>query len=247
MDSLTVSLAFSLITAAVSAVFAFLVLRRWAEKHRPHLLAWGIGLLLYCLGALCQAILAVTWNPTAYSLWYWAGAIAVAPWLGQGTVYLLVRRGNIARNVQMALVLISLMTLPWALFLTPLDGSAWHPGVNLVAITNDVMLKGGVRGFVPVMNIWGTVALVGGALYSARLFRRKQIMRNRMLGNWLIAAGALFPALGGALIRLGVPELKYPGEMIGVILIFAGFLLATQATDEVAKAPPASARARQAR
>jgi hypothetical protein len=243
MSELSVSLVFSVVTAIVSAAFAVLVLRRWWEKRRPHELAWGIGLLLYFLGALSQAVLAVTWSPTFYALWYWAGAIAVAPWLGQGTVYLLVRRGNIARNVQMALVLVSLMTLPWALFLTPLDGSAWHPGVNLVAITNEIMQKGGVRAFVPIMNIWGTVALVGGALYSARLFRRKQIMRNRMIGNWLIAAGALFPAFGGALIRLGVPELKYPGEMIGVILIFAGFLLASQAVDEVAaKKPTAAAR-----
>ncbi|MFO7322369.1 MAG: hypothetical protein DIU68_011600 [Chloroflexota bacterium] len=247
MDSLTVSLVFSLITAVVSAVFAVMVLRRWHEKHRPHLLAWGIGLLLYFLGAVGQAVLAVTWSPLFYSLWYWAGAIAVAPWLGQGTIYLLVRRGNIARNIHMALILVSLMTLPWALFLTPLDSSAWYPGVNLVSITNEVMQKGGVRGFVPVMNIWGTVALVGGALYSARLFRRKQILRNRMLGNWLIAAGALFPAMGGALIRLGVPDLKYPGEMLGVILIFVGFLLATQATDEPAKTSPASAHAQQAR
>lgn len=242
MPTVSLALIFSLITAAVSGVFAFVVLRRWAAKRRPHELAWGIGLLLYFLGALSQAVLAVTWSPVFYALWYWAGAIAVAPWLGQGTVYLLVRRGNIARNVQMALVLVSLMTLPWALFLTPLDGSAWHPGVNLVAITNEVMQKGGVRAFVPVMNIWGTVALVGGALWSARLFRRKQIMRNRMIGNWLIAGGALFPAFAGALIRLGVPELKYPGEMIGVILIFAGFVLASQAVDEVANKPRASAR-----
>ena len=153
MDSLTVSLVFSLITAVVSAVFAVMVLRRWHEKHRPHLLAWGIGLLLYFLGAVGQAVLAVTWSPLFYSLWYWAGAIAVAPWLGQGTIYLLVRRGNIARNIHMALILVSLMTLPWALFLTPLDSSAWYPGVNLVSITNEVMQKGGVRGFVPVMNI----------------------------------------------------------------------------------------------
>ncbi len=244
MQALSVSLVFSLITAAVSAVFAAVVLRRWWEKRRPHELAWGIGLLLYFLGALSQAVLAVTWNPTFYALWYWAGAIAVAPWLGQGTVYLLVRRGSIARNVQMALVLVSLMTLPWALFLTPLNPAAWHPGVNLVAITNDILQKGGVRAFVPIMNIWGTVALVGGALYSARLFRRKQIMRNRMIGNWLIAAGALFPAFAGALIRLGVPELKYPGEMIGVILIFAGFVLASQAVDEVAARKPSAAARR---
>lgn len=246
MSYLSVSLVFSAITAVVSAVFALIVLRRWREKHRPHLLAWGVGLVLYFIGAFSQAVLAVTWSPLLFALWYWSGAIAVAPWLGQGTIYLLVRRGSIARNVQMALLLVCIMTLPWALFLTPLNGSAWQPGVNLISIVNDVMQKGGVRGFVPVMNIWGTAALVGGALYSARLFRRKQIMPNRMLGNWLIAAGGLLPALGGALIRLGIPELKYAGEMLGVILIFIGFTIATNPNlpDEIAASARPAPRAR---
>ncbi len=231
---LSVSLIFSTITAVVSGAATVFVFRRWAEKHRPHLAAWGIGLLLFFIGALSQAILAVTWSPFVFALWYWCGALAAPPWLGQGTIYLLVRRGSIARNVQMALLLVCIMTLPWALFLTPLDGSAWHPGVNLLAIINSIMQKGGVRGFVPVMNVWGTVALVGGAIYSARLFRRKQILRSRVVGNWLIAAGGLLPALGGVLISVGVPDLKYLGDMLGVILIFAGFLVATQASDEPA-------------
>lgn len=240
MDGLSsVAFWFSFITAAVSAVFAFFVFSRWREKHRPHLLAWGIGLTLYFIGAAAQAVLALTWSPLAYALFYWCGALAVAPWLGQGTIYLLVRQGSIARNVQMALLLVCIMTLPWALLLTPLNGSEWHPGVNLLTLTDSIMQKGGVRGFVPVMNIWGTVALVGGAIYSARLFRRKQIMKNRMIGNLIIAAGGLLPALGGALLRLNIPDLKYPGEMLGVILIFIGFLMATNTPDDV---PAASKR-----
>ncbi len=100
------------------------------------------------------------------------------------------------------------------------------------------MQKGGVRAFVPVMNVWGTIALVGGALYSARLFNRKQILRSRMVGNWLIAAGGLLPALGGALIRLNLVELNYVGIMLGVILIFRGYLMTANAPDEAKPAPP---------
>jgi len=47
---------------------------------------------------------------------------------------------------------------------------------------------------------------------------------------WLIAAGGLLPATGGTLIRLGEPSFKYLAELGGVILIFAGFLLATRQT-----------------
>ncbi|MDL1900340.1 hypothetical protein FBR02_06180 [Anaerolineae bacterium CFX9] len=230
--AITLPLILSVVTAIISAIFAVIVFSRWREKRRPHLIAWSIGLALYFIGSFSQVVLYFTWSQPFFALWYWSGALAVAPWLGQGTIYLLVRRGNIARNVQMALILICVMTLPWALLLTPMDGSAWRPGVDVTTIINDVMQRGGVRGFSPVMNIWGTVALVGGAVYSARLFRRKQIMRNRMVGNLLIATGGILPAFGGSLIRLGIPELKYAGEMLGVILIFIGFLLATNVPED---------------
>jgi hypothetical protein len=231
----------SVISTTVTGVFAAIVLKRWNEKRRPHLLAWGIGLALYCLGTFSQVVLAVTWSPLFFGLWYWCGALMVAPWLGQGTAYLLIRRGSIARNIQMALLLVAVMTLPWTLFFTDFNAEAWHKGTDITEIYRDfenadgtvqpgIMqgeARGTVRFFSPIMNTWGTLLLVGGAIYSARLFRRKQIMRNRMVGNWYIALGGLLPALGGVFIRLGDPSFKYLGEMAGAILIFIGFLLAT--------------------
>ena len=40
-----------------------------------------------------------------------------------------------------------------------------------------------------LLNIYGTLTLVGGAIYSAYLFWRKKILVNRMFGNILIAVG----------------------------------------------------------
>jgi len=245
MESLSFAFFVSVIATVVSGVFAAMIVRRWWQKRKPHHFAWGVGMSLYCLGTFSQVVLALTWSPLFFALWYWSGAIMVAAWLGQGTVFLLWRRGNIARNIMMALILVGVMTLPWTLFFTPFDSSAWHPGADMTEIYRQIMPpgRGTVRSFSPVMNIWGTIALVGGAIYSAILFRRKQIMRNRMVGNWLIAAGGLMPALGGALIRLGDPSFKYLGEMSGAILIFAGYLLATTvsaAVDEAQTTRPAS-------
>jgi hypothetical protein len=227
----------SLVTTVISAYFAFRVLTRWRAalregKQRPHLRAWGIGLVLYCLGALSQVILTFTWSPFFFGLWYWSGALVVAAWLGQGTVYLLVRRGNIARNIEMALLLVSIMTLPWTLFLTRMDASFWRAGIDMNEIVRQVLQPGGVRAFVPVMNVWGTLALAGGAIYSAVLFNRKQVLRERMIGNWLIALGGLLPALGGALINLGLTQFNYLGIMLGVILIFLGYQQTANATDD---------------
>ena len=106
-----------------------------------------------------------------------------------------------------------------------------------------VLQKGGVRAFVPVMNVWGTLELVGGAIYSAVLFRRKQVLRSRMVGNWLIAAGGLLPALGGALVSLNLTQFNYLGIMFGVILIFLGYLQTANAPDDAKHVKPRRAAA----
>ncbi len=238
---MTIAFSLSAASALLSILCAALVLLRWRKKPRPYLLAWGLGLALYALGTSCQVVLALTWSPICFALWYWSGAIMVAPVLGQGSVYLLWRRGNIARNLNVALLLVALMTLPWTLFFTDMNAAAWVAGQEITTLFKDHevngewvpgILSGGISGtvriFSPVMNTWGTITLVGGALYSAALFHRKRILSQRVAGNCLIAIGGLLPAFGGLLLRLGDPSFKYLGEMLGVALIFGGYLLATQ-------------------
>ena len=78
-----------------------------------------------------------------------------------------------------------------------------------------------------LLNIYGTLTLVGGAIYSAYLFWRKKILANRMFGNILIALGALSPAMGGTLLRAGLTDMLYLSELVGATLMFIGFLMAT--------------------
>jgi uncharacterized membrane protein HdeD (DUF308 family) len=89
--------------------------------------------------------------------------------------------------------------------------------------------------------VYGAVALVGGAAWSAWVFWRKRILQHRVVGNILIAAGALLPAFGGAFSRFGLTGALYLAEFLGAILMFAGFLRATspmgQATGETANEP----------
>ena len=237
MDGLLQSYHFyiSVLMMICSGVSATLVLRSWLAKRRPHLLAWGGGLLLYFIASLSQVVLTFMWSGLAYRLWYWAGALMVAPWLGQGTIFLLVRRGSIARNSMMALSLVSLMTFIW-MFITPLTPSLpWTIGQDIVVLTDEIMppFSGSVRAFVPITNGMGTLMLVGGALWSARLFASKQIMQNRVIGNALIALGGVLPASGGYFIRLGQPNYKFTLDLLGVILIFIGYLVATHLPEEV--------------
>jgi ABC-type Mn2+/Zn2+ transport system permease subunit len=52
-------------------------------------------------------------------------------------------------------------------------------------------------------------------------------MPQRVLGNVLIAAGALSPALGGVLVTRGLGDYLFVSELIGAIIMFIGFRLAT--------------------
>ncbi|MBN1966805.1 MAG: hypothetical protein JW910_19285 [Anaerolineae bacterium] len=234
------SVIISIVGAVTTGVFSALLLMRWRVKRRAHLLAWGLGLAFYCLGMASQVILAQSWNALFFRLWYWSGALIVAPWLGQGTVFLLVRKGNRARNLALLLAIASVIGLVW-LFLTPLDATAWQPGADMTEVFKDIMPSGGVRFLAPILNIWGTVTLVGGALYSAYLFRRKAILPQRLTGNILIAIGGIIPAFGGTLVLLGRTEYKYLAELVGAILIFAGYLLATSSAPQVQKHHTAAA------
>lgn len=219
----------SVAMAGVTAIFATSVLARWWTRRKPYLFAWGFGLTIYFFASLAQVILKFTWDPFWFRVWYWGGALMVAPWLGQGTIFLLVRRGSIAKNTFAALVIVSLMTFIW-MFITPLTPPApWPQGANLVELVDEIMppFGGSVRAFLPVTNGLGTLMLVGGAIYSAQLFAKKQIMRNRVIGNVFIAVGGLLPALGGYFIRLDMVGFKYTGDLLGAVSIFVGYLFAT--------------------
>jgi hypothetical protein len=96
-------------------------------------------------------------------------------------------------------------------------------------LSGRVIVSGGVRSLTPIFNIYGTLALVGGAVWSAVMFARKRVLLHRMVGNILIAVGAFMPAIGGSMSRLGSESLLYVSELLGALLMFAGFLFSTRA------------------
>lgn len=216
-----------LLSGLISFVFAFFVLKRYFERKRAHLLLWGIGTIFYGIGGFCEFYYgAFGWNALIFRMWYLFGAILVAAWLGQGTVYLLAKR-NWA-NILMVLLGITSLYAVFKVFGANLDPSLMigegHTGAELSghAITSD-----GVRILTPFFNIYGTFTLVGGAAYSAWIFWRKRVLLHRTIGNILIATGAILPAMGGLFSRLQFPGALYLGEFFGVILLFIGFQRAT--------------------
>ena len=234
----------SILSTIISFIFAASVFNRYRYKKGMHLLFWGIGLVFYGLGTLTEVILSFTFSALALKVWYLTGAMLTAAWLGQGTVFLLVRRRNVANILAGILIGVSVLALVLIL-VAPLTSAAgaYNSSQPVSAQYKDILVRSGAITFLTILlNIYGTLALVGGAIYSAYLFWRKKVLLNRVVGNILIAAGALMPAMAGSFIKAGLVDWLYVSEFLGVILMYIGFLQATvtQTTVQPAASVPQS-------
>lgn len=206
-----------LVSSIVSLIFAVVVLDQYFARRKPYQLIWAIGLFMYFISTGTE-FWTGQWglNLLVYRLWYLFGAICVAAYLGMGTVYLLVKRR--VSHLIMAVLMIVSVYAAIMVFTTDID-------LGGLTVLSGAAMPHSIRMMTPVFNTLGTVALVGGAIYSAWIFWRKRILPHRVVSNILIAIGAILPAVGGTHIRLGGNlTIFYILELIGIIIILIGFL-----------------------
>ena len=154
----------------------------------------------------------------------------MAAWLGQGPIYLLAKR-KWANGFMVALVMGSIFGA-FRVFGAELDPNLMTTSVHTGSeMSGHAIITGGVRTLTPFFNLYGTLALVGGAAYSSWIFWRKRVLLHRSIGNIIIAVGAILPAFGGTFSRMGLPGALYITELLGAILLFIGFLRAIKPID----------------
>lgn len=211
--------AIPLVTAIVSLICGLTVLDQYFARRKPFQLVWAIGLLMYAVASGSEFWMEsheLVDSELAYRLWYLVGAVFVAAWLGMGTLYLLLKRR--AAHIIMGLLLLVSVYAIYAVIVADVDLS------GMTVVSGDAMPTA-LRAITPVLNIFGTLALVGGAGYSAWIFWRKRILPHRVVSNVLIAVGAILPAVGGRMLKTGGSiDAFYLLEMLGIIIIFIGFL-----------------------
>jgi hypothetical protein len=220
------------LSTLVTFTFAAAVFIRYLRRRGPHLLMWTIGLLFYGFGTLAEVLLAFSFSGVVLKLWYLSGAMLTAAWLGQGSVHLLIRRRGVAWTLTGILAAISVVAAALVMLspLTPAASSQYK----------DILTRGGTTILLTILlNIYGTLTLIGGAFYSAIIFLRKRVLYNRMIGNVLIAIGAMAPAMAGSFVKMGLADALYLSELVGVVLMYIGFIQAT--TVPVREAAPAAA------
>ena len=206
-------------TTVLAALFAPVVFRRWrARRPAPHLWWWSLGIAVYGLGTLTEAITTLFgWQEPVFRAWYISGALLGGAPLAQGTVYLMFSRRT--ANWMAAAVGTAVVAGAIVVLLSPIDYAAVEP----YRLTGRVMEWTEARLFSPFINTYAAIFLIGGAVVSAWRYRRAAEARHRFIGNCLIAFGALLPGIGGTATRFGHTEVLYVMEFLGIILIWMGY------------------------
>ena len=214
-----------ILTTVISISFTVVLYKHWQRKpEAKYLMWWTIGALCFGVGTLTESINVLAgWSVLDMKAWYISGALLGAFPLAQGTVYLLLKKKT--ADFLAGFFIIYILIASIAIILAPVDMSLVDPA----RLTGKVIMWTWARMFSILPNTYALVFLMGGAAWSAIQYARKQGNGGRVLGNWLIAIGALLPGIGGSFTRFGYVEVLFVTELIGISLIWAGYRVVTNA------------------
>lgn len=205
-------------TTVLSIVFTIVLMRRFFMGYKMHFLWWGLGVACYGLGTALEASVTLFGNTVFLTkAWYIAGALLGGYPLATGTVYLLMRRKT--ANLLTAISLPVIIGLSICVAISPVNLDQMLPYKPGGAVLGWYW----VRLCTPFVNLYAAFFLIGGAIYSASYYAKRKETKHRMIGNILIAVGALLPGIGGSLAKAGIVEGLYIGEFLGIIIIWLGY------------------------
>ena len=211
--------AVSVSAALVALAFACSTFERWLARRRRHELAWSGALLLFVVAAASLAVGAgLGWDGATFRVFYLFGAILNVPFLALGTVYLL-WGPRIGDRVAVGLGMLGtfavgvVVTAP---FTAPIPRHTLVQGSHVFPVLPRVLAG--------VASGGGALLIVAGAVWSiARRRETRSIISNGLIavGTLVLGGSGLFNSLLDAMTAFAV------ALMIGIALIFAGFLVAT--------------------
>ena len=208
-----------LATTVIAFVLAGMLFGRWRTREAaPHLLWWMLGALTFAAGTITESVTTLFgWHEPVFRAWYITGALLGGAPLAQGTVYLMLprRTAHVLTGALLAVVAVAATCV----LLSPINADLVRPR----HLSGQVLSWTWVRAFSPFINTYALVFLVGGAAVSALRYARAADTLHRAAGNTFIAVGALLPGIGGAFTRFGHTEVLYVTELVGLLLIIAGY------------------------
>jgi len=214
----------AVLASALAAAFAAVVAARWVRTRRPAFAVWALGLLIFSAAAAFQADgEARGFSEVTFRGFYLLGGVLGVIYLALGTVFLLAPR----RVAWACATVLGVVTVGLAI-----DAAVIPVNVSQLSSTSGI-LGGAIQHGTPLyvgvvlLNIVGTVVLVGGSAWSAYRFFRERAGIDRVVCNVLLTGGALLIAFGfSAAKTLGISSLDVLGgyEAAGIGVMFMGFL-----------------------
>jgi hypothetical protein len=214
----------------LAGAFALLLLRSLLRRPAGQKALWGVGFALFALAAASEAAAQrAGWTPGLFRTYYLAGGVLTVAYLGSGSAWLLLPRR--ARDVLLGALLAATAAAIVTVWLAPVNGAVLATTESGRPPTNSA-LGGDAFLWAIALNSVGTLFLVGGSLLSIA-------RRQRVRANVWIACGALVVAASTGLSRAGDTSLLYIGELIGIALMFCGFVLPSTVPAQTAREPVA--------
>lgn len=194
----------------------------------PHQLVWTAALTLGLLAALFYLLFLVSGhNSLLFKLYYVCGALLMAAYLGLGSIYLLSPR----RYAHWTAVVLVFLSIVGAVLLISagVDGARLAHAAQVVGPGTNALRPGAWKAMVAMLNTFGALAVIGGALYSGWSTWKRHSPPTFLWANVLIAAGTFLASLAGAAADQG----SFAGSFwlilaFGFVVLFAGFLLTTR-------------------
>src|SRR5215207_8422771 len=167
------------------------------RRPRPDRVVWTIAFAIFAIAAGAEVLGSLSgWTPAIVRVYYLTGAVLVVGYLALGELYLLAGKwiAKFAPGVTLLLTALAITLVVYA----PIDETLLaHDGWEAIERNT------GLTALALLMNIGGSVVLIGGALWSAWKFSKLGTQRRRMIGCILIALGTFAVASGGTLTRFG--------------------------------------------
>lgn len=207
-----------IVTTLFSIYFLIVIYKHWESKRTMYLLWWTLGVFTFGFGTATESINALFgWSEINFRLWYISGALLGGFPLAQGSVYLLMSQRFATRSAWIVLVIVAIASC--CVMSSPVQLPNGFDGT----LSGKILSWQWVRYFSPFINLYSFIFLVGGAVYSAIYYARQLDKQKRFLGNIFIALGALLPGIGGSFTRAGYVNVLFVTELIGLLLIYAGY------------------------
>lgn len=214
----------AILAAVLSAAFAAVVVGRWRRSRRPAFAAWAVGLTIFAAAAAVQSAGEHGgFSAPLFRAFYLLGGVLGVIYLALGTVYLLVPR-HVARVCAAVLVLLTVLLAVDAA-LVPVDAARLGTAAGVLgdAFTTTATP---LHAAAVVLNILGSLILIGGSAWSAYRLVRDRVGLDRVICNVLLTAGALIIAEGFSVAKLAGASLDSLGayEAVGIGVMFVGFI-----------------------